>query len=124
MQDDAWQKQIEEQSQRAAWIACDQEGERLNVVMQPLLKEDRQGEDDEEKEDGHFGLQFAGDWQAAGNRQTDMRVCYFAAARQTVAKSDATKLAPPTSAPSISGWTKNSTTFFGVTLPPYCTRID
>ena len=56
MQYDAWQKQIEEQSQRAAWIARDQEGERLNVVMQPLLKEDRQGEDDEEKEDGHFGL--------------------------------------------------------------------
>ena len=40
------------------------------------------------------------------------------------ANSSGSRLAPPTSAPSISGWAMNSRMLPGFTLPPYCTRID
>lgn len=45
-----------------------------------------------------------------------------AAAAQIRTKSAAFRLAPPTSAPSISGWPANSAILAPVTLPPYCTR--
>jgi hypothetical protein len=45
-----------------------------------------------------------------------------AAAPTIAAKSDARRLAPPTSAPSISGWANSSAALVGVTEPPYCTR--
>src|SRR5512142_2411405 len=38
-------------------------------------------------------------------------------------KSSGFRLAPPTSAPSISDWPKNSAAFAPVTDPPYSTRI-
>ena len=51
--------------------------------------------------------------------------CYFAArpSLTIAAKSAALRLAPPTSAPSISGCDINSTMLAGLTLPPYWMRM-
>ena len=46
----------------------------------------------------------------------------WAAMRTISTKSAAFKLAPPTRAPSISGWVINSAVLAGLTLPPYWTR--
>ena len=39
-------------------------------------------------------------------------------------KESASRLAPPTSAPSISSWPSRSAAFVGLTLPPYWMRTD
>src|SRR3990172_6940366 len=47
-----------------------------------------------------------------------------AAAPTMAAKAGGSRLAPPTRAPSISGWVMNSPMFSGVTLPPSSMRVS